>query len=110
MVVQAWSKLANFPFTGQRVKEIARVLMRKSSPCHCYLVIFHPFVEQLTVFHISGLVLASSSVLEVLDLDLHCDGIMSGMCQTYISIVNPLRTYIQAQPQTMTPLVPTVPA
>ena len=30
---------------------------------HRYLVIFHPFVEQLTVFHTSGLVLVSSSVL-----------------------------------------------
>ena len=49
--------------------------------CHCYLVIFHSFVEQLTVFHISGLVLASSSVLQVLNLDLHHDGIMSGMYQ-----------------------------
>ena len=29
---------------------------------HCYLV-FHPFVEQLTVYYISGLVLASTSVL-----------------------------------------------
>ena len=25
--------------------------------CYCYLVIFHPFVEQLTVLYISGLVL-----------------------------------------------------
>ena len=45
--------------------------------CHHYLVIFHPFVEQLTVFHTSGLVLASSSIFRVLDLDLlnamrHC--------------------------------------
>ena len=39
--------------------------------CHRYLVVFHPFVEQLTVFHISGLVLASSSIFWVLDLDLH---------------------------------------
>ena len=36
-----------------------------------YLVVFHPFVEQLTVFHISGLVMASSSIFRVLDLDLH---------------------------------------
>ena len=49
--------------------------------CHCYLVTFHSFVEQLTVFHISGLVLALSSVLRVLDLGLYHDGIMSGMCQ-----------------------------
>ena len=38
---------------------------------HRYLVVFHPFVEQLTVFHTSGLILVSSSVLRVLDLDLH---------------------------------------
>ena len=38
--------------------------------CHRYLV-FHPFVEQLTVFHTSGHLLASSSILRVLDLDLH---------------------------------------
>ena len=31
-------------------------------PCHLYLVVFHPFVEQLTVFHTSGL--ASSSIFE----------------------------------------------
>ena len=31
--------------------------------CHRYLVVFHPFVEQLTVFHTSGLVLALSSIL-----------------------------------------------
>ena len=39
--------------------------------CHHYLVVFHPFVEQLTVFHTSGLVLASTSILRVLDPDLH---------------------------------------
>ena len=39
--------------------------------CHRYLVVFHPFVEQLTVFHTSGLVLASSSIFPVLDLNLH---------------------------------------
>ena len=39
--------------------------------CHHYLVVFHPFVEQLTVFHTSGLVLASSSIFQVLNLDLH---------------------------------------
>ena len=38
--------------------------------CHRYLV-FHPFLEQLTVFHTAGLVLASSSIFQVLDLDLH---------------------------------------
>ena len=37
--------------------------------CHRYLVVFHPFVEQLTVFHTFGLVLASSSTFRVLDLD-----------------------------------------
>ena len=39
--------------------------------CHRYLVVLHPFVEQLTVFHTSGLILASSSILWVLDFDLH---------------------------------------
>ena len=68
------------------------------------LLSFHPFVEQLSVFHTPGLVLASSSILRVLNLDLrlHHDGIMSGTCQRciklcinpYISIVNPLQTYI----------------
>ena len=38
--------------------------------CHRYLV-FHPFVEQLTIFHTSGLVLASYYIFRVLDLDLH---------------------------------------
>ena len=38
--------------------------------CHHYHV-FHPFVEQLTVFHTSGLVLASSSMFRALDLDFH---------------------------------------
>ena len=37
---------------------------------HRYLVLFHHFVEQLTVFHTSGLALVSS-ILLVLDLDLH---------------------------------------
>ena len=32
--------------------------------CHRYLVVFHPFVEHLTVFHTSGLVLALSSISE----------------------------------------------
>ena len=36
--------------------------------CHLYLVGFHPFVEQLTVFHTSGLVLALSPIFRVLDL------------------------------------------
>ena len=82
---------------------------------HRYLVVFHPFVEHLTVFHTSGLVLASCSIFQVLDLDLHAI-ILSSTCQKvrklcinpYISIVNSLRTniqtYIQAQPQTKAPL------
>ena len=37
-----------------------------TSSRHCLIV--HSFVEQLTVFHTSGLVLVSSSIL---DLDLH---------------------------------------
>ena len=49
--------------------------------CHGYLVGFHPFVEQLTVFYTSGLALALSSVLQVLGLDLHHNGIMSITCQ-----------------------------
>ena len=36
-----------------------------------YLVVFRPFVEELTVFHTSGLVLASSSIFQVLELNLH---------------------------------------
>ena len=44
--------------------------------CHRYLIVFHPFVEQLTVFHTSGLVLASSSILRVLDFDLHRDSLV----------------------------------
>ena len=85
--------------------------------CHHYLVVFHPFVGQLTVFHTSGLILASSSIFRVLDLDLHamCAGILSGTCRKvcklcinpYISIINSLRTDIQAQPQTKAPLAPT---
>ena len=47
-----------------------------------------------------------------------CDGILSRTYQkvrklcinSYISIVNPLRTDIQAQPQTKAPLAPTAPA
>ena len=39
--------------------------------CHGCLVVFHPFVKQLTVFHTSGLVLTSSSILRVLNFDLH---------------------------------------
>ena len=36
--------------------------------CHGYLV-FHPFVEQLTVSYVSRLVLALSSILRILNLD-----------------------------------------
>ena len=50
--------------------------------CHRYLVVFNPFVEQLTVFHTSGVVLALSFILRILDLDLHRDGIVSGTYQT----------------------------
>ena len=39
--------------------------------CHRYLVVSHPFVEQLTVFHTSGLVLLSSSTFWVLDQPHH---------------------------------------
>ena len=87
------------------------------------------FVEQLTVFHTSRLVLASSSILQVLDFGLHRDGIMSGMCRRGTKLcANPytvckpvyfnrkpvtdrhtnIHTYIQAQPQTKTPLAPVV--
>ena len=38
---------------------------------HYRYLVFRPFVEQLTVFHTSGLVLASSSIFRVLDLNLH---------------------------------------
>ena len=77
---------------------------------HRYLVVFHPFVEQLTVFHTSELVLRrllSSS----LGPRSPChrairDGILNGRCQKvrklcinpYISIVNPLPTDIHLGP------------
>ena len=38
---------------------------------HRYLVVFRPFVEQLTIFHTSGLILASFSIFRVLKLNLH---------------------------------------
>ena len=66
--------------------------------CHRYLVVFHSFVEQLTVFHTSGLVLASSSILRVLDLHLHHAMASWAACakqvhklflNPYISTVNP---------------------
>ena len=47
--------------------------------CHRFLVVFHPFVEQLAVFHTSGLVLPSSSTLRVLDRP--WSGIISSTCQ-----------------------------
>ena len=49
--------------------------------CRRYLV-FHPYDEQLTVFYISGLVLALTSVLRVLYLNVAVarDSILSGTC------------------------------
>ena len=45
--------------------------------CHCYLVVFHPLVEQLiAVFHTSG---PSSSTLRILDWPR--SGIISSTCQ-----------------------------
>ena len=50
-------------------------------PCHGYFV-FRPFVDQLTVFYISGLVLVLSSILRVLNLiATSTHGIMSITCQ-----------------------------
>ena len=84
--------------------------------CHRYLVVFHPFVEQLTFFHTSGLVLASSSILRVLIVmaswAARAKEVRKLCVNQYISMVNLLRTdihtyihtYIQAQPQTKTPL------
>ena len=66
--------------------------------CHRYLVVFHPFVEQLTVFHTSE---SSTSMVH------------KQCVNPYISIVKPLpyiHTYIQAQPQTKTPLASAAPA
>ena len=63
--------------------------------CHRYLVVFHPFIEQLTVFHISGLVLASSSILESLTSTAMASWAARAkevrkLCvNPYISIVNP---------------------
>ena len=72
---------------------------------HCYPVIFHPFVEQLTVFYIdisldSFSSLPSSSILWVLHHDMApWEGHTSKLCiNPHISIVNSLRTDIQAQP------------
>ena len=76
------------------------------------------FVEQLT-FHTSGLVLASSQSISSTSISMLCaiagEGIMSGTCQRYhkpvyfnrktvTDIHTYIHTYIQAQPQTKTPL------
>ena len=57
--------------------------------CHRYLVVFHLFVEQLTVFHTSGLVLASHGLLSSessASISMpSCDGIMNGTCQRYVN-------------------------
>ena len=80
------------PVTGQQAKQLlgccraSRLLL----PLFC----LSSFVEWLTVSHISGLILVSSSLLPVLNL--HHHGIMSGTCQKvhkqctnlYSSIVN----------------------
>ena len=50
-----------YPFTSQRDQsKIARGNDGQIVSCHCYLVVFHTFVEQLTVFHTSGRRLLSS--------------------------------------------------
>ena len=76
--------------------------------CHCYPFVYHPFVQQLTIFCTHCLVcrhLLSSTVMTT----------MSDMCQKVcinpynFSIVNPLWTDIQAQPHTKTTLVPATP-
>ena len=53
--------------------------------CHRYLVVFYLFVEQLTVFHTSGLVLTSSSIFRVLNLMPLRDGILSGRAKRYVN-------------------------
>ena len=76
--------MANLKVLARRCRAVLRLSVHKSAnevnrssgdaqvvSCHHYLVAFHPFVEQLTVLHTSGLVLASSSIFRVLDLDLH---------------------------------------
>ena len=77
------------------------------------------FVEQLTFFHTSGLVLASSQSISSTSVSMLCaiagDGIMSGTWQRYhkpvyfnrktvTDIHTYIHSYIQAQPQTKTPL------
>ena len=66
---------------------------------------FHPFVEQLTVFYVSGFVLASSSILRVLNLDAtsapsYHDGIMSVTCQTGTSTI-PKPVHFNCKPITV---------
>ena len=76
---------------------------------HC-LVVFHPFVEQLTVFHTSGLVLPSSSIL---DLDLHAIARWHPEHKPVYFNRKPVmdrHTNIQAQPQTKALLAPAAPA
>ena len=62
--------------------------------------------------------LACCHLLSSKSISWYCNGSMSGMCQKgtyklwinqYISIVNPLKTHIQAQPQTKAPLAPVAP-
>ena len=65
--------------TGHLAKQISWVLTHKLSLVTVILLAF--ILEQLTVFYTSGLALALSSVLQVLSLDLHHDGIMSITCQ-----------------------------
>ena len=83
--------------------------------CHCFLVIFHPLVEQLTVFYVYPLDSFSSLLLSSIFLVLHCDYIMherhvpERYANWYTSIVNPLWTEIKEQLQTKTPLAPVVP-
>ena len=65
--------------------------------CHHYLDVFHPFVEQLTVFHTSGLVLPSSSTLRVLDRPR--SGIISGTCRRGTKTMRKL-VYFNCKPVT----------
>ena len=72
--------------------------------CYCYPVVFH-IAEQLNIFYS----LLSSSILQVLRRNIvmepwaACGRNLHKLCvNPHISIVNPLWTYIQAQPQTKT--------
>ena len=81
--------------------------------CHRYLVVFHPFVEQLTVssIHLDSFWrrLLSSESLTSISVPSR-NGFLSGTCQKvcklcinpYISIVNPLQTDIQTYIHTNT--------